>query len=67
MLSCAYTSSLALWAVCLSVARKTGIQSQVESYQRFIKRYLIPPCYIQMYILSSTDRLFRCNTTPQSG
>ena len=26
------------------MARETGVQSQVESYQRLKKWYLIPPC-----------------------
>ena len=29
---------------CSSIAQKTGVQSQVESYQRFKKWYLMPPC-----------------------
>ena len=27
-----------------SVCRETGVQSQVESYQRLKKWYLMPPC-----------------------
>ena len=29
---------------CLPMVRETGIQSQVKSYQRLKKWYLIPPC-----------------------
>ena len=29
---------------CSPMVRKTWVQSQVESYQRFLKWYLIPPC-----------------------
>ena len=29
---------------CLPMARETGVQSQVESYQRLKKGYLIPIC-----------------------
>ena len=31
---------------CSPMARETGVQSQVESYQRLRKWYLIPPCFI---------------------
>ena len=31
------------------MARETGIQSQVESYQRLRKRYLMQPCLTQHY------------------
>ena len=29
---------------CSSMSSETGVQSQVESYQRLKKCYLIPPC-----------------------
>ena len=29
---------------CSPMVRKTGVQSQVESYQRFKKWYSMPPC-----------------------
>ena len=32
------------WLQCSPMARETWVQSQVESYQRFKKWYLIPPC-----------------------
>ena len=32
------------WVECSPMARGTGAQSQVESYQKLKKRYLIPPC-----------------------
>ena len=32
------------WVECLLMARETGVQSQIESYQRLKKWYLIPPC-----------------------
>ena len=36
--------TLAWWLECLPMAWETGIQSQVESYQRLNKWYLMPPC-----------------------
>ena len=39
-----YTSSLAEWIQCSPMAPQTRIQSQVKSYQRLKKWYLIPPC-----------------------
>ena len=38
------TGSLAWWVECSPMVRETRVQSQVESYQRFKKWYLIPPC-----------------------
>ena len=35
---------LAYWVECSPVDQKTGFQSQVESYQRLKKCYLMPPC-----------------------
>ena len=35
---------LADWVECLSMARETKVLSQVESYRRLKKWYLIPPC-----------------------
>ena len=32
------------WLECLPMVRETRIQSQVESYQRLKKWYLMPPC-----------------------
>ena len=39
-----HTSSLAQWVECLPMARETWVQSQVASYQRLLKWYLIPLC-----------------------
>ena len=36
--------SLALWVEYLPMVRETWVQSQVASYQRLQKLYLIPPC-----------------------
>ena len=36
--------SIGLVVEPLPMARETGVQSQVESYQRLKKQYLIPPC-----------------------
>ena len=33
-----------LWVECSPVVMETGVQSQVASYQRLLKLYLIPPC-----------------------
>ena len=38
--------SIGLVVECSPMAGKTGIQYQVESYQRLKKWYLIPPCLI---------------------
>ena len=35
---------LAKWLECSPMARETEVQSQVKSYQRLKKWYLIPPC-----------------------
>ena len=37
-------SSLVEWVECSPMVRETAVQSQVESYQRLKKWYLIPPC-----------------------
>ena len=37
-----YQTKKKVW--CLPMVRETGVQSQVESYQRLLKWYLIPPC-----------------------
>ena len=36
--------TLAWWLECLPMARETWVRSQVESYQRLKKWYLMPPC-----------------------
>ena len=38
------TGSLAQWVECSPMVRERGVQSQVESYQRLKKWYLMPPC-----------------------
>ena len=38
------TGSLAKWVECSPMVRETGVQSQVESYERLKKWYLIHPC-----------------------
>ena len=38
------TSSLVMWVECSSIIRETWVQSQVASYERLRKWYLIPPC-----------------------
>ena len=35
---------MAWWLECSPMARETWVQSQVESYQRLKKWYLMPPC-----------------------
>ena len=37
-------SNFRLKLACLPMARETWVQSQVESYQRLKKWYLMPPC-----------------------
>ena len=40
-----HTGSLAQWIECSPMFWETGVQSQVESYQRLFKKwYLVPPC-----------------------
>ena len=41
---CIYVRTLAKWLECSPMARETWVQSQVESYQRLKKWYLMPPC-----------------------
>ena len=41
---CIYDWPIGLVVDCLPMVQETGIQSQVESYQRLDKWYLIPPC-----------------------
>ena len=36
---------LAWWLECSPMARETWVQSQVESYRRLKKWYLMPPCW----------------------
>ena len=38
------TGPLFYWVECLPIFRETGVQSQVQSYQRLKKWYLMPPC-----------------------
>ena len=35
---------MAMWVECSPMVRETWVQSQVASYQRLKKLYLIPPC-----------------------
>ena len=35
---------MAEWVVCSPMIQQTGIQSQIESYQRLKKWYMMPPC-----------------------
>ena len=39
-----FPTPVAYWVVCLPMVRETGVQSQVESYRRLKKWYLILPC-----------------------
>ena len=41
---CVYVPAIGLVVECSPMARETEVQSQVESYQRLKKWYLIPPC-----------------------
>ena len=38
------TGSLAKWLEYLPMTQETGIQTQIDSYQRLKKWYLMPPC-----------------------
>ena len=57
-------STLALWVECSPMARETGIQSLVESYQRLKKWFLIPP-YLTLSIIRYVSRLKWSN--PEKG
>ena len=46
----------ASWVECLPVAWETGVQSQVEFYQRLKKWYVMPPC-LTLSIIWSGSRL----------
>ena len=39
------------WVECSPVIQETGVQSQVESYQKLKKWYLMPPCLTLSTIL----------------
>ena len=41
---CIYIADCLKWLDCSPMVRGTWVQSQVASYQRFQKWYLIPPC-----------------------
>ena len=51
IIECSFMSSiinnwtLAWWLECLPIAWEIWVQSQVESYQRLKKWYLMPPCW----------------------
>ena len=47
---------LAYWGECLLMTRETGVQSQVESYQRLKKSYLISP-YLTLSIIKYGSRV----------
>ena len=50
------TGSLILWVECSPMVREAGVQSQVESYQRLKKWYLIPP-YLTLSIIKYVSRV----------
>ena len=56
-----YTSPLAYWVEGLPMACETGIQSQVESYKRLKKWYLIP-LYLTLSIIRHVLRV-KCSNT----
>ena len=33
-----------MWVDCSPIAQESGVQSQIKSYQKLKKWYLIPPC-----------------------
>ena len=39
-----FTKPLVLWVECLSMVQENGVKSQVESYQRLKKWYMMLPC-----------------------
>ena len=41
---CGLHGSLAKWVQCSPMIWETWVQSQIKSYQRLLKWYLIPPC-----------------------
>ena len=63
---------LALWVECSSLVRETWVQSQVTSYQRHKKWYLIPSCltltnirYVWMVKWSNPRKGVAPSTTPR--
>ena len=48
------------WIESSPIAREAGFQSQVESYQRIKKWYLIPPC-LTFSIIRYVTRIMRSN------
>ena len=44
------------WVECSPMIRETGVQSQVGSYQRLLKWYLIPTC-LTLSIIRSVSRV----------
>ena len=51
-----YSSLLVLWAECSPMAQETGLQSEIVSYQRLKKWYLIPP-YFTLSIIRHVSRI----------
>ena len=45
-----YLTPMAKWLECLPMFWETGVQSQVELYEKLKKLYLIPPCLIPSII-----------------
>ena len=61
------------WVECSPMVRETGVQSQVEWYQRLEKWYLIPPCltlsiirYVSRVKWSNPRKGVAPSLTPQS-
>ena len=55
---------MGLWVECSSMGLETGVQSQVESYQKLKKWYLIPPC-LTLSIIRYLSRIKWSN--PEKG
>ena len=58
------TSQLSYWVECSSMTWETGVQPQVESYQRLKKWYLISPC-LTLSIIRFVSRIKWSN--PRKG
>ena len=52
------------WLECWPTVRQTGVQSQVESYQRLKKWYLVIPC-LTLSIITQGSRVKWSN--PEKG
>ena len=56
-------SPLALWVECSPMVQETGVQSQVKSYQKLKKWYLMPSC-LTLSIIRYISRIIQGKKRP---